>query len=158
MNFLVKIIWKSICFHHEREKKYEMFKISTKNMSTYTSTSKIFVNFLHLNDTRVTYYNMYNIWYDVIVFFDNIYQFIFTNYWKIIISELSKYIPEGRIDPMTFYNMMEQTDMSYYLAKVLFKTILLDISSIFNCELNAPSNQVCLARQRLSFVVFQKLF
>ena len=26
-----------------------------------------------------------------------------------------------------------------------------------NC-LNAPSNQVCLARQRLSFVIFQKLF
>lgn len=31
--------------------------------------------------------------------------------------ELSKYIPEGRLDPMTFQNMMEAANMNYYLAK-----------------------------------------
>ena len=131
MNFLVKNIWKSICFHHKREKKYEMFKISTKNMSTYASTSKIFVNFLHLNDTRVTYYKIYNIWYDVTVFLIISTNSFCTNCWKFIISELSKYIPEGRIDPMTFYNMMEQTDMSYYLAKVLFIIIFTNHNNYF---------------------------
>ena len=54
-----------------------------------------------------------------ISFFLNFYFFV---------TELSKYIPEGRLDPMTFQNMMEAANMNYYLAKVNFLNLLKVIS------------------------------
>ena len=47
----------------------------------------------------------------------------FLNFY-FFVTELSKYIPEGRLDPMTFQNMMEAANMNYYLAKVNFCNLL----------------------------------
>ena len=37
----------------------------------------------------------------------------------IFISELSKYIPDGKLDPLTFQTVMDAANAKYYLAKVL---------------------------------------
>ena len=35
-----------------------------------------------------------------------------------IFPEMSKYIPEGGLDPLTFQNVMDAANIKYYLAKV----------------------------------------
>jgi len=35
---------------------------------------------------------------------------------------MSKYIPEGGIDPKTFHHVMEAANIKYYLAKVTFES------------------------------------
>ena len=47
----------------------------------------------------------------------------FANLWAF--TELSKYIPDGKLDPLTFQTVMDAANAKYYLAKVLrIKTIL----------------------------------
>ena len=40
----------------------------------------------------------------------------FANLWAF--TELSKYIPDGKLDPLTFQTVMDAANAKYYLAKV----------------------------------------
>jgi hypothetical protein len=39
-------------------------------------------------------------------------------YVMLFFSEMSKYIPEGGLDPATFQSVMDAANIKYYLAKV----------------------------------------
>ena len=42
----------------------------------------------------------------------------FTNWIFLFFSEMSDYIPEGKLDPTTFQSVMNAADVKYCLAKV----------------------------------------
>ncbi len=44
------------------------------------------------------------------------------DWFLVVFSELAKYIPDGKLDPMTFHTVMDAANAKYYLAKVINKT------------------------------------